>query len=185
MRKLILQIAILVLICDDAVMKDATKIQPGPEQQPLPDDALALGQQLCFAVYSVAHAFNRTYKPLLDRFGLTYPQYIVLLALWQNDGITVKTLGTELGLDSGTLSPLLKRLEAAGFVDRTRDKSDERKVVVSLTDKGRALKSEAFNILMEIGKATGCSQQEAGALRDALHDLTQHLDTPFRDNQSA
>lgn len=166
-------------------MKDATEIQPAPEQPPLPDEALALGQQLCFAVYSVAHAFNRTYKPLLDRFGLTYPQYIVLLALWQKDGITVKTLGTELGLDSGTLSPLLKRLEAAGFVDRTRDKSDERQVLVSLTDKGRALKNEAFGILMEIGKATGCSRQEASALRDALQDLTLHLDAPFRDAQPA
>ncbi|OJF91701.1 MULTISPECIES: MarR family winged helix-turn-helix transcriptional regulator [Rhizobium/Agrobacterium group] len=154
-------------------MRDAVDTKP-----PLPEDALALGQQLCFAVYSVAHAFNRTYKPLLDRFGLTYPQYLVLLALWQTDGITVKTLGTQLGLDSGTLSPLLKRLEAAGFVDRTRDRSDERQVLVSLTQKGQDLKSEAFGILMEIGKATGCSREEAGALRDALHDLTQHLDRP-------
>jgi DNA-binding MarR family transcriptional regulator len=161
-------------------MEHAPETQSSPTPPALADDALALGQQLCFAVYSVAHAFNRTYKPLLDRFGLTYPQYIVLLALWQNDGITVKMLGEQLGLDSGTLSPLLKRLEAAGFVDRTRDKSDERQVLVSLTDKGQALKSEAFGILMEIGKATGCSRQEAGALRDALHDLTQHLDAPFR-----
>ena len=164
-------------------MEQATD-RPEPQTQPaLGDEALSLGQQLCFAVYSVAHAFNRTYKPLLDRFGLTYPQYIVLLALWQNDGITVKMLGAELGLDSGTLSPLLKRLESAGFVDRTRDKSDERKVVVRLTDKGRMLKSEAFGILMEIGKATGCSREEAGALRDALHDLTEQLDAPFRDSR--
>ncbi len=153
-------------------------------QKSLPDEALALGQQLCFAVYSVAHAFNRTYKPLLDRFGLTYPQYLVLLALWQSDGITVKTLGTELGLDSGTLSPLLKRLEAAGFVDRTRDKSDERQVLVSLTDKGRDLKSEAFGILMEIGKATGCSMEEAGALRDTLTALTHQLDASFAGDKS-
>ena len=138
-------------------------------------EALALGQQLCFAVYSVAHAFNRTYKPLLDRFGLTYPQYLVLLALWQDDNRTVKGIGEELGLDSGTLSPLLKRLEAAGFVSRTRDKGDERQVIVALTEKGVALKSDAFGILMEIGKATGCSMAEAAALRSALHGLSNHL----------
>ncbi|OBZ95937.1 MarR family transcriptional regulator [Pararhizobium polonicum] len=139
-------------------------------------EALALGQQLCFAVYSVAHAFNRTYKPLLDRFGLTYPQYLVLLALWQKDRMTVKGIGEELGLDSGTLSPLLKRLETAGFVSRIRDKSDERQVIITLTPKGVALKTDAFGILMEIGKATGCSMEEAAALRSALHDLGTHLD---------
>lgn len=139
-------------------------------------EALELGQQLCFAVYSVAHAFNRTYKPLLDRFGLTYPQYLVLLALWQDDNRTVKGIGEELGLDSGTLSPLLKRLETAGFVSRTRDKGDERQVIVALTEKGVALKADAFGILTEIGKAAGCSMAEAAALRSALHDLNQHLD---------
>ncbi|WP_426131648.1 MarR family winged helix-turn-helix transcriptional regulator [Pararhizobium sp. PWRC1-1] len=138
-------------------------------------DALALGQQLCFAVYSVAHAFNRTYKPLLDRFGLTYPQYLVLLALWQRDRMTVKGIGEELGLDSGTLSPLLKRLEIAGFVSRIRDKSDERQVIITLTPKGVALKTDAFGILTEIGKATGCSMEEAAALRSALHGLSNHL----------
>ncbi|OHV85644.1 MarR family winged helix-turn-helix transcriptional regulator [Ensifer sp. LCM 4579] len=141
----------------------------------LPNDALALGQQLCFAVYSAAHAFNRAYKPLLDRFGLTYPQYLVLLALWQQDDMTVKRIGDELGLDSGTLSPLLKRLEAAGYVRRLRDPADERQVVVSLTERGRALKTEAFSILTEIGKATGCSLEEVGELREALHRLTQRL----------
>ncbi len=144
-------------------------------------DALALGQQLCFAVYSVAHAFNRTYKPLLEKFGLTYPQYLVLLALWQKDRMTVKGIGEELGLDSGTLSPLLKRLETAGFVSRIRDKGDERQVIVTLTDKGEALKGDAFGILTEIGKATGCSMAEAAALRSALHDLNTHLG----DNQAS
>ncbi|WP_026618607.1 MarR family transcriptional regulator, organic hydroperoxide resistance regulator [Ensifer sp. WSM1721] len=141
----------------------------------LPDEALALGQQLCFAVYSAAHAFNRAYKPLLDRFGLTYPQYLVLLALWQQDSMTVKRIGEELGLDSGTLSPLLKRLEAAGYVRRMRDPADERQVIVSLTEGGRRLKTEAFTILAEIGKATGCSLEEVSELRDALHRLTQRL----------
>jgi DNA-binding MarR family transcriptional regulator len=90
--------------------------------------------------------------------------------------MTVKGIGEELGLDSGTLSPLLKRLETAGFVSRTRDKGDERQVIVALTEKGVALKTEAFGILMEIGKATGCSMKEAAALRSALHDLNRHLD---------
>lgn len=141
----------------------------------LPDEALTLGKQLCFAVYSAAHAFNRAYKPLLDRFGLTYPQYLVLLALWQQDGMTVKRIGEEIGLDSGTLSPLLKRLETAGYVGRQRDPGDERQVIVSLTAKGRDLKTEAFGILADIGKASGCSLEEAGEIRQTLHQLTRRL----------
>ena len=145
------------------------------QSEALSDEALTLGKQLCFAVYSAAHAFNRAYKPLLDRFGLTYPQYLVLLALWQRDGMTVKRVGEEIGLDSGTLSPLLKRLEAAGYVGRKRDPGDERQVIVSLTDKGRDLKSEAFGILSDIGKASGCSLEEAGDIRETLHQLTRQL----------
>ena len=140
------------------------------------EDRLALGQQLCFAVYSAAHALTRAYKPLLERFGLTYPQYLVLLALWQADGMTVKAIGAQLGLDSGTLSPLLKRLEAAGFVSRVRDRQDERQVIVRLTEKGKALKTEAFGILAQIGKATGCSLDEAVELRTQLHELARNLD---------
>lgn len=139
-------------------------------------DALALSQQLCFAVYSAAHAFNRAYKPLLDRFGLTYPQYLVMLTLWQKDGVTVKQIGEELGLDSGTLSPLLKRLEASGFLTRIRDKSDERQVLVNLSEEGRSLKTEAFSILAGIGKALGCTAEEAAALRTELHVLKARLD---------
>ncbi|THK39617.1 MarR family transcriptional regulator [Ensifer sp. MPMI2T] len=141
----------------------------------IPEEALTLGQQLCFAVYSAGHAFNRTYKPLLDRFGLTYPQYLVLLALWQHDKMTVKRIGEEMGLDSGTLSPLLKRLEAAGYVSRLRDRDDERQVIVSLTEKGRKLKAEAFGILADISKATGCTLEEVRELREALQRLTQSL----------
>lgn len=143
----------------------------------IPEEALALGQQLCFAVYSAAHAFNRAYKPLLDRFGLTYPQYLVLLALWQQDEMTVKRIGEEIGLDSGTLSPLLKRLEVAGYVARQRDPGDERQVIVRLTEKGRDLKGEAFGILMDIGKASGCSLEEAGEIRETLHQLTRQLNS--------
>lgn len=152
-------------------MMEALDRQDGIDEQ-----ALALGQQLCFAVYSAAHAFNRTYKPHLDRLGITYPQYLVLLVLWQRDAQVVKALGDELGLDSGTLSPLLKRLEAAGFVTRTRDRSDERQVIVALTDSGRALKAEAFGIFAEIGKAIGCSAEEAERLRLELKSLRARLD---------
>lgn len=153
-----------------------TKRDDEPAADALDDSMLALGQQLCFAVYSAAHAFNRTYKPMLDRFGLTYPQYLVLLALWQRDEMTVKRIGEELGLDSGTLSPLLKRLEAAGFVSRTRDIKDERQVIIRLTPAGKDLKREAFTILGDISRATGCSMEQAAELRAALHGLAQTLD---------
>ena len=144
-------------------------------RQPLPPEALALDRQLCFAVYSAAHAFTRTYKPLLDPFGLTYPQYLVLLALWEEDGRTVKALGTTLGLDSGTLSPLLKRLEASGYIDRARDRSDERQVLVTLTDKGRAMQAEASGIRLEIGTASGCPPRTLEELNAALQRLTENL----------
>src|SRR5215467_14258900 len=99
----------------------------------LTEAQLLLGNQLCFAVYSTAHAFNRVYKPLLDRLGLTYPQYLVMLALWERDGVPVKEIGERLFLDSGTLTPLLKRLETAELVTRTRSAEDERQVIVALT----------------------------------------------------
>ena len=92
--------------------------------------ALLLGNQLCFAVYSTAHAFNRVYKPLLDRLGLTYPQYLVMMVLWEGDDVPVKEIGDRLLLDSGTLTPLLKRLEAAGLIKRTRSRHDERQVLI-------------------------------------------------------
>jgi len=103
-------------------------------------DPLLLGNQICFAVYSTAHAFNRVYKPLLDRLGLTYPQYLVMMVLWERDGVPVKDIGEKLFLDSGTLTPLLKRLEAADLVKRTRSTEDERQMLIALTPKGHALK---------------------------------------------
>src|SRR5213080_1501934 len=103
------------------------------------DLPLRLDNQLCFAVYSTAHAFNRVYKPLLDRLGLTYPQYLVMLVLWEEDGLPVKEFGERLFLDSGTLTPLLKRMETAGLVKRTRSTEDERQVIVALTAQGEAL----------------------------------------------
>ena len=97
---------------------------------PTPDDVLALDHQLCFALYSASLAMTKLYKPLLDELGLTYPQYLAMLALWEADGVSVSALGERLRLDSGTLTPLLKRLEAADLITRTRDASDERRLVV-------------------------------------------------------
>ena len=147
------------------------------ETDDIPAGMLALDAQLCFAVYAAAHALNRTYKPLLDPYGLTYPQYIALMTLWEKDGRSVKALGQTLGLDSGTLSPLLKRLEAAGYIHRARDRSDERQVLVTLTDKGRAMQREAVAIRMAIGQATGCSLEALQALTGDLQRLTARLET--------
>ena len=155
------------------------------ETNDIPPGTLALDQQLCFAVYAAAHALNRTYKPLLEPYGLTYPQYIALMTLWEKDGRTVKALGEKLGLDSGTLSPLLKRLEAAGYIRRARDKADERQVLITLTDKGNAMKREAVGIRMAIGQATGCSVETLQALTGELQQLAQQLEGGARQNDAA
>lgn len=137
---------------------------------------LRLDEQLCFAVYSAAHAFTRFYKPLLGALGVTYPQYLVLLALWETDGLSVSAIGDRLRLDSGTLSPLLKRLEAMGLVTRNRDPADERQVRVSLTDKGLRLRSIAEGFPAQILDASHCSTDEIVALREALFQLQRQLD---------
>ncbi len=138
---------------------------------------LTLDNQLCFAVYSAAHAFNRIYKPLLDRLGLTYPQYLVLLALWEKNAQPVKEIGKRLGLDSGTLSPLLKRMEKAGFVERTRDSSDERQVVISLTMKGKSLHGEVLTTVSPtIVKSVGCGAHDAYELKERLNQLRDSLE---------
>ena len=136
---------------------------------------LTVDRQLCFAVYAAAHAFTRTYKPLLEPLGLTYPQYLVLMALWEKGEQPVKMIGEALDLDSGTLSPLLKRLQQAGLIVRTRDPKDERQVLISLTEKGAALKQEAIGVMMAIGTATGCDLDEMRDLRDALNSVRQRL----------
>ena len=138
-------------------------------------DALRLDNQLCFAVYAAAHAFNATYKPLLEPLGLTYPQYLVMLVLWQEDDVTVSSVGARLGLDSGTLTPLLKRLEAAGLVARLRDAADERQVRITLTSAGRALKQKAKAIPQELFCALGLPLGEIGALRSRLATLAANL----------
>jgi DNA-binding MarR family transcriptional regulator len=139
------------------------------------DLPLLLANQLCFAVYSTAHAFNRFYKPLLDKLGLTYPQYLVMLVLWEEDGVPVKEIGERLFLDSGTLTPLLKRLEAAGLLKRTRSKEDERQVIVALTAQGEALKEKARSLPLSILAASQCSVAELTALKSEIVSLREKL----------
>lgn len=141
-------------------------------------DALRLDHQLCFALHSASLAMTKVYKPYLDALGVTYPQYLVLLVLWEGDGVTVSNIGERLFLDSGTLTPLLKRLEAQGLLSRTRDAQDERRVVIRLTDRGRALRQEAAGIPGCILAATGCAAEQVvdlarqvAALRDQLAAL--------------
>ncbi|WP_284418564.1 MULTISPECIES: MarR family transcriptional regulator [unclassified Bradyrhizobium] len=140
------------------------------------DAPLQLGNQLCFAVYSTAHAFNRVYKPLLDRLGLTYPQYLVMLVLWERDGLPVKEIGERLFLDSGTLTPLLKRMETAHLIRRTRSAEDERRVLVTLTAQGASLRDKARAIVPPaILDATGCSLAELADLHGRLVRLREQL----------
>ena len=136
---------------------------------------LLLDNQICFAVYSAAHAFNRVYKPLLDRLGLTYPQYLVMLSLWERDGVPVKDIGERLFLDSGTLTPLLKRLETAGLVRRTRSTEDERQVLIDLTPQGQALKEKARAVPQSILEASDCSVAELVALKSEIVSLRDRL----------
>ncbi len=144
-------------------------------RKPAADLPLLLGNQLCFAVYSTAHAFNRAYKPLLDRLGLTYPQYLVMLVLWERDGVPVKDIGERLLLDSGTLTPLLKRLEAAELVKRTRSTEDERQVLIALTPRGQALKEKARAVPQAILAASACSISELSAMKNELVVLRDRL----------
>jgi DNA-binding MarR family transcriptional regulator len=139
------------------------------------DQPLRLDNQICFAVYSAAHAFNRVYKPLLERLGLTYPQYLVMLVLWERDGVPLKDVGERLFLDSGTLTPLLKRLEAAEFVKRTRSTADERQVLIALTPQGLALKEKARAVPQSILAATACSAGELLSLKNEIVALRDRL----------
>ena len=136
---------------------------------------LMLGNQLCFAVYSTAHAFNRVYKPLLDRLGLTYPQYLVMLVLWERDDVPLKEIGEKLFLDSGTLTPLLKRLEAAHLVRRTRSTEDERQVLIALTPQGHALKEKARAVPQSILAASDCTVPELVAMKNEIVALRDRL----------
>ena len=135
----------------------------------------AVEDHICFAVYAASHAFSRAYHPMLKDLGLTYPQYMALTALWDQDGQTVGALGEVLGLESNTLTPLLKRLEALGHVTRKRGDEDERKVFVWLTDQGRALRGRAPDITRCIIGATGMELAELKALVETLVELRENV----------
>jgi len=138
-------------------------------------DWLALDQQLCFALYSSSLAMTKLYKPLLAPLGLTYPQYLVMLVLWEQDGLTVSEVGERLTLDSGTLTPLLKRLETSAFIARERDSGDERRVRVTLTAAGRALKARAAKVPPQVACASACSLDELAAMTARLRQLRDDL----------
>ena len=139
------------------------------------DALLQLDNQLCFALYSTSLAMTKVYKPLLDELGLTYPQYLAMLVLWEKDGLMVSELGQRLYLDSGTLTPLLKRLEASGFITRIRAVEDERRVHITLTSSGRKLKAKAAKIPACILSASQCSISEISDLTRQVQSLRQHL----------
>ena len=146
-----------------------------PSQPPLTDQALQLDNQLCFALSSASLAMTKLYKPMLDELGLTYPQYLALLVLWEQDGVSVSELGQRLKLDSGTLTPLLKRLESAGLLTRLRDATDERRVRVRLTAQGRTLKSKARRIPECILAATQCDLADVVSLTRQIQALRERL----------
>jgi MarR family transcriptional regulator, organic hydroperoxide resistance regulator len=137
--------------------------------------ASVLDEQLCFGLYTASRAMTSCYRPMLDAMGLTYPQFLVLLVLWERGDSSVTGIGTALQLETGTLSPLLKRLETTGFITRTRQAEDERSVVVGLTDAGRALEERAATVQREVSDATGMTDDEIVALRATLHRLTGNL----------
>lgn len=140
-----------------------------------PDQALLLDNQLCFALYSASLAMTKVYKPLLEELGLTYPQYLAMLALWERDGVAVSELGERLRLDSGTLTPLLKRLEAAGLIARIRAVEDERRVHVTLTAAGRRLRTKAEKVPSCILDATDCSVSDLVQLTRQVQQLRDRL----------
>lgn len=143
--------------------------------RPTPDDLLKIDNFVCFALYSAGHAFTRLYKPLLDPLGLTYPQYLVMAVLWEKDGRTVGEIGEKLLLESSTLTPLLKRLETAGMVRRTRDQDDERVVRIQLTPKGTELKQKAVEIPRAIGCSTNLTIPEVMKLTADIKALREKL----------
>mgnify|MGYP000874369740 FL=1 len=148
---------------------------PGAPAPHPADQALLLDQQLCFALYSSTLLMTKLYKPHLDALGLTYPQYLLMLALWEQDDQVVNQLGARLGLDSGTLTPLLRRMEGHGWIVRQRDERDERRVRVRLTPEGQGLKLRAREVPTAMRCLIGGSDDEMASLRSALHELRHRL----------
>ncbi|ALC20059.1 MarR family winged helix-turn-helix transcriptional regulator [Streptomyces pristinaespiralis] len=140
------------------------------------EDFLRLEHQICFSLHAASRAFNGVYRTVLKDLGLTYPQYLVMLVLWEHGELPVKEIGEHLRLDSGTLSPLLKRLESTGYVERRRSTEDERSVTARPTQAGRALREKALGMPRRIAEATGLTPARIRALREELDELTRTLD---------
>jgi DNA-binding MarR family transcriptional regulator len=151
---------------------------PAPAANHQPNPALLLDNQLCFALYSASLAMTKLYKPLLETLELTYPQYLVMLVLWEQDGMTVSNLGERLYLDSGTLTPLLKRMEQSGLITRLRAAHDERKVLVTLTAPGRKLQTRAAAVPDCLVQASGCPVPELIQLTQQVQTLRNRLTNP-------
>jgi DNA-binding MarR family transcriptional regulator len=141
----------------------------------VPTTKLPLDSQLCFSLYAAAIAVNRAYKPLLDRLGLTYPQYLVLSSLWEYDGLAVSAIADRLSLESSTITPLVKRLEAAGLLTRERNPKDERQVIVSLTDKGRSLNEKSACLTERLLERSGLTPQQLTKLNSKVRKLRDAL----------
>jgi DNA-binding MarR family transcriptional regulator len=154
---------------------DATATGVAVQPMPAGTDWLQLDVQLCFALYSTSLAMTKLYKPLLAPLGLTYPQYLVMLVLWETDGPGVSELGQRLSLDSGTLTPLLKRLEGASLIERRRNVQDERRVEIHLTAAGRALREQAVAIPQQLACASACRPDELQTLTRRLHELRSNV----------
>ncbi|MET9477445.1 MarR family winged helix-turn-helix transcriptional regulator [Streptomyces sp. NPDC002917] len=152
-----------------------SKIETDVEQADAPTASLLLDDQMCFALYAAQRAMTNRYRPLLDEFNLTYPQYLVMLVLWEHGALPIKTLGTLLQLDYGTLTPLLKRLEANGLIRRERQASDERSVQITLTTQGAELRERARAVPAAIGDAVGFSDRKIADIKSLLELLTASL----------
>lgn len=155
-------------------MADAKRETPDMAMDQL-RDPLLLDNQLCYALYAAAHRMTKSYRPFLERIGLTYPQYLVLLVLWETDGVTVSEIGRRLRLDSGTLTPVLKRLEGAGILRRNRRRSDEREVEIGLTPKGSALRADAAQVRQSVMCQLDLTEPEVQAMRSDLNHLIDSL----------
>lgn len=147
-----------------------------------PDDPLRLDRQICFPLYAASNLINRLYRPVLSKLGLTYPQYLVMLALWEQAPRTVGALGEALYLDSGTLTPLLKRMEQAGLLTRKRDPEDERRVQIDLTSEGRALRAEAQRVPETLTAGFEGDPADVEQLRDSVQALVATLARHNRDS---
>ena len=140
-----------------------------------PKGSLLLGEQLCFALYSTSLAMNKVYRKLLRELGLTYPQYLVMLVLWERDGVSVSEIGERLYLNSATLTPMLKRIEALGLISRRRAHEDERQVIVSLSRAGRELRQKTRDVQGGVFRASGCTLEELAAIKQQLDRLRSRL----------